>query len=89
MQFICGLPLSSSTADQPSDNCFLLVMSTYEENQLQVIALALGNHSLKRGSASLGVFSGHISFSFLGTALFCSGLIARDKHVLADNNQQP
>lgn len=58
-------------------------------HQLQVSALPLWNHSLKTGSVCSGIFCGHILFSLLETALFCSDHIAHDKHMLANNNQQP
>ena len=88
--FICGLTLFSSIAEQAtSNNSFPPVKSTYEENQLQVNALPLWNHSLKTGSVCSGVFCGHIWFSLLETTLFCSDHIAHGKHTLANNNQQP
>lgn len=67
-------------------------MSMYKENQLQVGALSFWSHPLKTGLVFSGEFCSHILFSLLDTFFFFfffPDRIGYDKHMLANNNEQP
>lgn len=65
-------------------------MNMYKENQLQLGALSFWSHPLKTGLIFSGEFCSHILFSVLDTFFFFPpDCIGYDKHMLANNNEQP